>query len=68
MKIVEVFRKIGRKIKEFFFDESGGNLIEYALLIAFAIFIFFILVVEVTGLMDMAFEKTSEVPENITNE
>jgi len=64
MKINEFFKRIGRKIKEFFLDESGGNLIEYALLVAFAIFIFFILVAEVTGLLDYTFGKTTEFTED----
>ncbi|MFW9781308.1 MAG: hypothetical protein ACFFFB_03390 [Candidatus Heimdallarchaeota archaeon] len=33
-------------------DENGGNLIEYALLIGFALFIFFILVGVITSLLD----------------
>ena len=33
-------------------DESGGNLVEYALLIGFALFIFFILVGVITSLLD----------------
>jgi Flp pilus assembly pilin Flp len=45
-------KKIGKKIKEFFFDESGGNLVEYALLIGFALFIFFIIVGMITGMLD----------------
>ena len=32
MRIIEFFKKIGKKVKEFFKDESGGNLVEYALL------------------------------------
>lgn len=52
MRIIEFFKKIGRKVKEFFKDESGGNLVEYALLIGFALFIFFILVSVITGMLD----------------
>lgn len=39
-------------LKKFLSDESGGNLIEYALLIGFALFIFFILVGVITSLLD----------------
>ena len=52
MRIIEFFKKIGKKVKEFFIDESGGNLVEYALLIGFALFIFFILVGVITGMLD----------------
>ncbi len=45
-------KKFGKKIKEFFSDESGGNLVEYALLIGFALFIFFIIVGIITGMLD----------------
>ena len=40
------------KIKAFFSDEYGGNLIEYALLIGLALFIFFIIVGVMTSLLD----------------
>ena len=45
-------KKFGKKIKEFFSDESGGNLVEYALLIGFALFMFFIIVGIITGMLD----------------
>ena len=63
MKIKDFFKRIGRKIKEFFLDESGGNLIEYALLIGFALFIFFILVAEVTGLLDYTTSQVDKIEE-----
>ncbi len=40
------------RIKDFFSDEYGGNLIEYALLIGLALFIFFIIVGVMTSLLD----------------
>jgi Flp pilus assembly pilin Flp len=40
------------RIKEFFSNEYGGNLIEYALLIGLALFIFFIIVGVMTSLLD----------------
>jgi Flp pilus assembly pilin Flp len=40
------------RIKDFFLDEYGGNLIEYALLIGLALFIFFIIVGVMTSLLD----------------
>lgn len=63
MKIREFFKRIGRKITAFFLDESGGNLIEYALLIGFALFIFFILVAEVTGLLDFTTSQIDKIEE-----
>ncbi len=56
MKVVNSMKKCGKKLKEkvkdFFLDEHGGNLVEYALLIGFALFIFFLLVGVVTSLLD----------------
>lgn len=43
---------LNKKIKEFLSDEYGGNLIEYALLIGFALFIFFIIVGVITSLLN----------------
>ncbi|KKM77298.1 hypothetical protein LCGC14_1371540, partial [marine sediment metagenome] len=40
MTIKKTFKKFGKKIKEFFSDEFGGNLVEYALLVGFGLFIF----------------------------
>ncbi|MBY9017383.1 MAG: hypothetical protein KGD66_00990 [Candidatus Lokiarchaeota archaeon] len=40
------------RIKDFFSDEYGGNLIEYALLIGLALFIFFIIIGVMTSLLD----------------
>jgi len=52
MRQHKFLKKIGKKVKEFFSDESGGNLVEYALLIGFALFIFFIIVGIITGMLD----------------
>jgi Flp pilus assembly pilin Flp len=46
------FRKLKVKIKQFIKDEYGGNLVEYALLIGFALFVFFIIVGVITSLLD----------------
>jgi hypothetical protein len=45
-------KKIRFKIKEFFSDEYGGSLVEYVLLVGFALFIFFIIVSVVTSMLD----------------
>ncbi len=52
MTVRSAFKKLRTKIKEFFSDDYGGNLIEYALLIGFALFIFFIITGVITSLLD----------------
>ncbi|MBY8983783.1 MAG: hypothetical protein KGD65_01815 [Candidatus Lokiarchaeota archaeon] len=52
MTIRNVFKKFGIKIKEFFSDNYGGNLVEYALLIGFALFVFFIITGVITSILD----------------
>jgi Flp pilus assembly pilin Flp len=52
MTIRNVCRKLGIKIKEFYSDDYGGNLIEYALLIGFALFVFFIITGVITSILD----------------
>ena len=52
MTVRSAFKKLGTKIKEFFSDDYGGNLIEYTLLIGFALFIFFIITGVITSLLD----------------
>ncbi|MBD3343033.1 MAG: hypothetical protein GF353_28305 [Candidatus Lokiarchaeota archaeon] len=66
MKILSSIKKIYKKIREFLINEKGGNLIEYALLIGFALFIFFLLVGVVASMLDWAvvqgegFKETAE--------
>lgn len=50
--IKKSIKYLKEKIKDFFMDESGGNLVEYALLIGLALFIFFIIVGVLTSLLD----------------
>ena len=52
MGIKNFCKKCRSKIKEFFSDNYGGNLVEYALLVGFALFIFFIIVSVVASLLD----------------
>jgi len=47
-------------IKDFIYDEFGGNLVEYALLIGFGLFIFFLLVSIVLSMMDWTAGQSSE--------
>jgi len=53
------------KIKDFFLDEYGGNLIEYALLIGLALFIFFIIVGVMTSLLDWPLDLANNFWEDI---
>ncbi|MFX0104024.1 MAG: hypothetical protein ACFE75_00855 [Candidatus Hodarchaeota archaeon] len=52
MNFKNLIIKFGSKIKKFFSDEYGGNLVEYALLIGFALFVFFIIVGVITSILD----------------
>lgn len=52
MNIKVYLKKIGNTIRIFFSDEYGGNLVEYALLIGFALFIFFIITGIITSILD----------------
>ncbi|MFW9828862.1 MAG: hypothetical protein ACFFEY_14820 [Candidatus Thorarchaeota archaeon] len=52
MSIKKFFKRLRNKTKEFLKDEYGGNLVEYALLVGFALFIFFIIIGVVTSLLD----------------
>ena len=53
-------RKIKKKVKYFIYDEFGGNLVEYALLIGFGLFIFFLLVSIVLSMMDWTAGQSNE--------
>jgi len=48
-KLINCFRK---RIHKFISDDFGGNLVEYALLIGFALFVFFILVGVITSILN----------------
>jgi len=52
MSIKRFIKKFRTKTKEFLSNEYGGNLVEYALLVGFALFIFFVIVGVVTSLLD----------------
>ncbi|MFX0080142.1 MAG: hypothetical protein ACFE94_00145 [Candidatus Hodarchaeota archaeon] len=52
MKIKKFLKKLGSGIRNFFSDEYGGNLVEYALLVGFALFIFFIIIGVITSILD----------------
>ncbi|MGV9142132.1 MAG: hypothetical protein ACOC1X_04265 [Promethearchaeota archaeon] len=52
------FEKFKKKIKEYFKDDWGGNLVEYSLLIGFALFIFFIMVSVITSMLGWMEEQS----------
>lgn len=52
MHFKKILLKIKNRVREFFFDEYGGNLVEYALLIGFALFVFFIITGVITSILD----------------
>ena len=58
-------KKFKEKIKDFFVDEYGGNLVEYALLIGLALFIFFIIVGVMTSLLEWPLDLVSDFWEGI---
>ncbi|MBN1216749.1 MAG: hypothetical protein JXA99_15080 [Candidatus Lokiarchaeota archaeon] len=60
MKFREKITKIKKKIKKFFIDEFGGNLVEYALLIGFALFIFFIIFNIISSIIDWTLGLTDD--------
>ncbi|MFX1480700.1 MAG: hypothetical protein ACFFCI_21635 [Promethearchaeota archaeon] len=49
---INIFKNLRKRIKKFFSDEYGGNLVEYALLIGFALFIFFVITGVITSILD----------------
>jgi Flp pilus assembly pilin Flp len=51
-KFKNIFNKIKHKIAEFFVDDYGGNLVEYALLLGFALFVFFIIIGVITSILN----------------
>ena len=57
---IKRFQKILKdKLKEYLLDEFGGNLLEYALLIGLALFIFFIIVGVMTSLLEWPLDLSS---------
>ena len=60
MGVRKIFQKFKQKTKEFFLDEYGGNLVEYALLIGFGLFIFFIIIGVITSLLDWTVDLSDD--------
>ena len=52
MRATKIGERIIKKLKEFLYDNYGGNLVEYALLLGFALFIFFVIFGIISSIMD----------------
>jgi Flp pilus assembly pilin Flp len=65
MKVSNLFKKVKNRIREFLNNEYGGNLVEYALLIGFALFVFFIIVGVITSMLDWTVGLSNEFLELI---
>lgn len=57
--IKKFHKTLKKKLKDYFLDEHGGNLLEYVLLIGLALFIFFIIVGVMTSLLEWPLELSS---------
>lgn len=57
--IKKFYKILKNKLKDYFSDEYGGNLLEYVLLIGLALFIFFIIVGVMTSLLEWPLELSS---------
>ncbi len=51
-KLKYLLNKIKNKFLEFSLDDYGGNLVEYALLLGFALFVFFIIISVITSILN----------------
>ena len=60
MKVKSLIKNFWNKIKEFLLDEWGGNLVEYALLIGFALFLFYLIVSVITNMLDWVIGQTND--------
>jgi Flp pilus assembly pilin Flp len=57
-------KNLKEKVKDFFLDEYGGNLVEYALLIGLALFIFFIIVGVMMSLLEWPLDLANNLWED----
>ncbi|MFX0072568.1 MAG: hypothetical protein ACFFAO_15895 [Candidatus Hermodarchaeota archaeon] len=59
-RLRNIKKKIKDKFKEFIYDEYGGNLVEYALLIGFALFVFFLIISIITSMLDWTVNQSND--------
>ncbi len=67
MKLLKKINLIKEKIRSFFFDEWAGNMTEYALLIGFALFLFFMIITVVTDMLNWSIGESSNSLDKIKN-
>ncbi len=60
MIVLKFLKKIKEIINEFIKDEHAGNLVEYALLIGFGLFVFFIIVGVITSMLNWTVGQSNE--------
>lgn len=60
MKFKKIYSYIKKKIKDFLHDEYAGNLVEYVLLIGFALFMFLILISLVSTMFDWTLGQSND--------
>lgn len=60
MRVLKLIKKVKERIKEFINDEHAGSLVEYALLIGFGLFIFFIIVGVVTSMLNWTIDQSND--------
>ncbi len=65
LQLNEKFKQFKRKLRDFFIDQWAGNLTEYALLIGFSLFIFFLIVSSILDLFDFILEDPDTVIQKI---
>jgi Flp pilus assembly pilin Flp len=65
MRVSNLIKKLKKRILEFLNNEYGGSLVEYALLIGFALFVFFIIVGVITSMLDWTVGLSNEFLELI---
>jgi hypothetical protein len=60
MKLKKKFEEFKYKIIELYRDEFAGNLVEYVLLIGFALFMFLVLIAIVSSMFDWTLDQSNE--------
>ena len=60
MRVSKLIKKVKALVKEFIHDEHGGSLVEYALLIGFGLFIFFIIVGVITSMLNWTIDQSND--------
>ncbi|MFX1237278.1 MAG: Flp family type IVb pilin [Promethearchaeota archaeon] len=59
MRLKKYYKRVGQKIRQFIKDNYGGSMVEYALLVGFALFLFFIIVGVITSLLNWTIDQSA---------